>query len=812
MARVSVFTFQLLTILVLALQGAVAQRSPSTEPSEIGLGSKPVVVMLSTAEYSWSVTTGGSGFGGSALDGPKRFSNSTTAIQAGPTTVEVTPCPLGVNGTDLYHYLYISGTGTPESVLITGGTCKSGASSGTIQFTSQYAHATGYSIGSASDGIQEAVIDAALGVRSNGQQSRNVMISPGTHVVNARVSIRASSLSLQASGASITCNVKDTCLMIGDPTNANGFSRTTVTGLRVRPGVVGGTWPAIEDNAQGTVVTDIGPASGAIPGASFGSLVQIDNDQAALIDRMDTNLGSWSRCDPVFCSAAIFGPGPLNPNAGVLWVKNSNLSLNCVANGIDNWDDNTLHVSDSVVQAYAQFGIRASGVYTNSLAAQLDDVYEEVGNCSNPLGTGEAGLIVMGGFAQASGGAPAGKLPMYSNTGKIQYNYYIVVRSSTDGVSSPYLAGYALTDGKKPITVQWNKIGRHGTITYDVLRTAGIGAQVPLYGTGDFVVGTGITATSCSDAVCSFTDDAAAQPSRYAIASTVYAPTLRMWPGSIVLTSIGDSARGIGTRYFSNLAIVGGIVSAGGASQPSIFGLQCDAAGWWSPLWIQCGGGGSSEQQLGTIYHLGTQSGLKGRLIFEVPPGGTIPNTHIITISDSDSAKTLATPMNRPASDPADSYIGMDHPGRVPASQTQLAFGSPISISQYIGNAGDGTNWLERLNAVNKTFKVPVVSPKYQTTSNCISVRGSCDSASAGIISIPVGSSSITVMTIAVTSQSEIHVDENTTYGPLLGITCDTSFGRRYRIIQQVAGREFTISTDSPPTAHPACLSFTITN
>jgi hypothetical protein len=716
-----------------------------------------------------------------------------------------------VNGNDLYHYLYISGRGNPESVLITGGTCKSGASSGTIQFTAQYAHPVGYSIGSASDGVQEAVIDAAGGVKSNGQQSRNVMISPGTHVVNARVSIRASGLSVQASGANITCNVRDTCLMIGDPMNANGFSRITVTGLRVRPGAIGGTWPAIEDNAQGTVLADIGPGSGAVPGASFGSLAQIDNDQAALINRMDTNLAPWSRCDAAFCSAAIFGPGPLNPNAGVLWIKNSNLSLNCMANGIDNWDDNTLHVSDSVVQGYAQFGVRASGVYANSLAVQMDDVYEEVGNCTNPLGTGQAGLIVMGGFAQTSGGSPAGKLPLYSNSGTIQYNYYIVVHSSTDGVSSPYLAGYAMTDGTKPITVLWNKIGRHGTITYDVLRTVGTGAQVPVYGTGNFAVATGINPASCSSTVCSFTDDAAAEASRYTIPSTAYAPALRMWPGSIVLTSIGDSDRGINTRYFSNLVVAGGIVNAGGASQPSVFAQQCDSGGWWSPVWIQCGGGNSS-QQVGTIYQLGTQSGLKGRLIFEVPPGGAAPNTHVITISDSNSAKTLATPMNRPTSDPADSYIGIDQPGHVPASQTQLAFGSPISISQYIGNIGDGTSWLERLSAVNKTFKVPVVSPKYQTASNCISALGSCGSAPAGITAIPVGSSSITVFTTAVTSKSEIHVDENTTYGPLLRIICDTSFGRRYRISQQVDGREFTVTTDSPPTAHPACLSFTITN
>jgi hypothetical protein len=455
--------------------------------------------------------------------------------------------------------------------LITGGTCKSGTTTGTIQFTAQYQHPIGYSIGSASDGVQEAVIDAVSGAQQAGQQSRNVMISPGTHVFNARVSVRGSGVSIQASGASITCNMSDTCLMLGDPSNANAFNKVTVTGLRLRPGIVGGTFPAIEDNAQSSTLYDIAPASGAAPGASFGSLVQIDNDQAATIDHMDTHLATWSRCDTSFCSSAILGPGPFNPNAGVIWVKNSNLGLNCAANGIDNWDDNTLHVSDTVVEAYAQFGIRASGIFTNSLAAQLDNVYEEVGNCTNPLGTGQAGLIVMGGYVESSAGGQAGKLPQYANTGTTEYNYYVVVHSSTDGVSAPYLAGYALTSGMGPITVLWNKIGRHGTITYDVLRTAGPAAQVPLYGTGTFAVAVGITTANCTSAVCSFTDDAAATPLPYTIASSGYAPALRMWPGSVILTSIGDSPNGIGTRYFSDYVVAGGVVNAGGASYTSVF-------------------------------------------------------------------------------------------------------------------------------------------------------------------------------------------------------------------------------------------------
>ncbi|MGB6386211.1 MAG: hypothetical protein WBD25_05320, partial [Terriglobales bacterium] len=40
----------------------------------------------------------------------------------------------------------------------------------------------------------------------------------------------------------------------------------------------------------------------------------------------------------------------------------------------------------------------------------------------------------------------------------------------------------------------------------------------------------------------------------------------------------------------------------------------------------------------------------------------------------------------------------------------QLAFGAPVSITNYIAQTGDGihANWLERLSAKQKTFAVPV--------------------------------------------------------------------------------------------------------
>ena len=73
-------------------------------------------------------------------------------------SITLTPVPAGVNGTDVGHYLYISGgTGAAEPVLITGGTALSGAPSGTIFFTPVNNHSGAWSIRSATAGIQEAI-------------------------------------------------------------------------------------------------------------------------------------------------------------------------------------------------------------------------------------------------------------------------------------------------------------------------------------------------------------------------------------------------------------------------------------------------------------------------------------------------------------------------------------------------------------------------------------------------------------------------------------------------------------------------------
>jgi len=113
---------------------------------------------------------------------------------ATPATVILRPCPKGVAGADVNHYLYISnGTGTAEAVLVTGGTCTSGAASGTVLFTPANNHTGAWTIRSASGGIFEA--QKVMG-------GKGILTLPvGTTYIRAKL-ILPTTLSLHGQGAS----------------------------------------------------------------------------------------------------------------------------------------------------------------------------------------------------------------------------------------------------------------------------------------------------------------------------------------------------------------------------------------------------------------------------------------------------------------------------------------------------------------------------------------------------------------------------------------------------------------------------------
>ena len=137
-------------------------------------------------------------------------SPSTSLSIPGAQTVSLAACPAGVTGSEPEYHVYISGTGTAEAVLVTGGTCSGNGQPGTLQFNTANGHTAGYSVASASGGLQETLIAARFTPSnpSGVSQSGKVIVPPGEYKVFARVSIRASNLTVDFSGSIMECWVR----------------------------------------------------------------------------------------------------------------------------------------------------------------------------------------------------------------------------------------------------------------------------------------------------------------------------------------------------------------------------------------------------------------------------------------------------------------------------------------------------------------------------------------------------------------------------------------------------------------------------
>jgi hypothetical protein len=697
--------------------------------------------------------------------------NPSGTIAAGANTVSLAVCPRGLTVNSLASaqtYVYISGVGTPEAVLITSTTCnQAGGGSGTLTFTAANTHGSGYTIGSASQGVQEAINAASYAgdyISGGFEELGSIVIPPGQYTWQARVTIPSPLMKLDFAGSFVTCNMADSCLFIGNAAHPTYVTDVTIKNFTGQAGCNNCNYPMIEDAGQGVHFIDIHtanpfPIGSGTNGSSFGSLIQVDGDQATIIDGLDPVQGRWSHCTTSFCSVAVKGPGLSGGSgSGIIWLKNSNLNLYCTANGVDNQNANTMRISDSVVEAQAQFGVRATSTYSNVPAVELDNVYFEVGGCAgtNPLGIGQAGLIVENGWASVRDSVgPVGAAPVFANTGSTQYDYYVVAHSSTGSlVSAPFLAGIALTNGSGTIPVVWPQFGTTGTITYDVIRTSGIANEPAPYtaicGGGSTTtcgsVATGLTVSSACSAVgstniCSFSDTASASTSSYVVTTPpTYYVALPFWNGSVIYTMqtdavgvsptpsgvyfdrMGDNVANLGTNPVSQM------VSSFGALIPKFFAQSCNGlfGGSWQSCLENAYGPASGATLLSAgAYNAADNAGEKGRLILEEGLTGFINGGHKITIADSNPAKTLASAGMRPTEDANDTYIGLDNASQANASNAQLAFGAPVSISNYIGSNPNNVSFLERLTTSAKTFNVPVsINGNLTVTGTCTGCGG----------------------------------------------------------------------------------------
>ena len=650
----------------------------------------------------------------------------------GAKTVTLSSCPAGVRGNETGYWVYISGTGTPEAVLVTGGTCVGDGNGGTLQFTTANGHGAGYTIKSASAGIAEASIAARYQPRGAAFPSGGKIIAPtGDISIYGQLTIKSIGQTVEFTGGTQACYSTTTpCVYIGDTTNPNLVMDVTLVNFRGGPMVVGGTQPMVEVNAQKTRIVNL-MGLYETGGGTFGYWVKVDDDQAFILDGLDTNTATGGtgtiRCDSTFCGSYIYNPEDFGHAPAVGWLKNMNVSANCDGNGVDWGGGNTLQISDSVIQGYSQFGVRGGltgGGYGN---IKLTNVYfEDGGSCANPVdgsapsSTGTAGIIIRGGAVSIAGGeGPAGHLPLFANSGSTLYRYYVVPQNSGFGYGNALLAGNANSSGTGNIVVKWPDVP--GASSFDLLKvqagTGAYGLDVVPNGTGNYAVATNLTRASvCTGGICSYTDPQTTLAS-YTVASPTYFPKLNQWPGSIVLAASADSqsVTSVASAEIHDESPWNpfvGLNTVLGIKGVSISATRCPQFTQRSTAWIACRDASlppSAQLPEALVLAPGVLTNVKGRLNLAAPSGG---QGHLITLVDSNLGKTLSTQLLRPSNDANDSFIGYDQGSGSPSS-IGISFGAPISISNYIGNNGDGTNWKERLTASLKEFNVPV---KFDTT------------------------------------------------------------------------------------------------
>jgi hypothetical protein len=673
-----------------------------------------------------------------------RQSPSSSLSSTGRNSVTLSPCPPGVIGSEPAYYVYITGAGTPEAARVTGGTCKGDDRPGTLEFTTMNSHPAGYILTSASGGIQEASIAARYhptNVPGNPQSGR-VTVPPGEYDVYAPISIRASNQTIDFAGSILDCYTpNDACIFVGDPKSSNVFENITLIGPRGRSMTVAGVKPFIEVNGEQTRIFNVTTAWPS-HGTSFGSYIQVDDDQAFLLDGLDTGLGGGGvTCNPTFCGAVISAPGPFNRWSAVGWFKHLNLSLQCSGKGIEWISGNSLRVTDSVIQGWSVFAIRVSSQRGGYAGLTTDNVYFEASpSCKtySPYGNVGSAAIIDEGVQIKIGGmyanGPGGVFPNWgADSGSHDWLYWVAPVSAKFGEGVPLPAGHARTNGSTAITGVFPRIA--GASSYKILKADWDGGTPPRpypEGSGKYLLTT-IQQSSCGTLTCQFTDRGETLSSYTNVGEDfskgIYMPRLDFWPGGIVVSSADDMSSG--SYSVPALAVRSDVLTAGGVvgTWPSwIVGAEADtlmaspatptAAVNIDALHTNAIGPfpGATIMKAANLPSQ-APSGHKGRLNFG-HRGQTDGFTPLITLGDSEWGKTWATAGHRPKADVNDLDLGYEGNIDVLYSRAQN------EVREYVGKFPDGKPQ-ERLTASDKTFNVPVtVNGNLTITGKCVGCGG----------------------------------------------------------------------------------------
>lgn len=654
--------------------------------------------------------------------------NNTALTAAAPATITLAPCPKGVLSTltSKNVTMWISGVGTPEMVTLTASTCTSDAASGTVSFTPANSHAGGYTIGSNTAGIEEAVNYAYslfTGSSSTSVASAGTVIVP-PHLdptINGTVYIQASTTTVDFSGNVLQCATGSVaCVFVGNPANTNSYIKTTVKNLRLR--AMASELTGIEVQAQGTVLDNIGDIAVGFTGTFWPAFIQGDNDQNFVVHNVNIAASSGANVvctSPVHCTAGILMSG--SPSFGILHASDLNMNrVNC----IDNLGQNSMTVSGNFIcQNIPMFMLRSTSQFPENENLVMDGGYIE--GCLNSTGLGCAGFILKGGVSKIGVGNYVSFIPSFGATGATRYMYWVVPIDGSGNKGNPLLAGTATLAATGTYTVKWYGISPGGS--YDILRQAASGAgAAPTTATftGGSVAAGGSIVTALSDAsacdpatlICTYIDDISLPSTAYTVPTIVFGPKIDFWPAiavaapNVATTTATNNAKVQFDTLPGNDILHGGLVSAFGALGHTPFSaLRCLGGGNdWTLIGVAC----PSNLGNGALWVRAGSSGLasvQGAINFSPPPGFPTGSLDILTFKSADPQLTFATPLLRPAWQAGDSATGYET-----ASSGGLYQRDSNSLRWYIG-------------------KVPDNAPQMKLTSNSLALTPTIDIANGAL-------------------------------------------------------------------------------
>jgi hypothetical protein len=345
------------------------------------------------------------------------------------------------------------------------------------------------------------------------------------------------------------------------------------------------------------------------------------------------------------------------------------------------------------------------------------------------------------------------------------YTYYIVANDSNGAQTSPMQVLNWFSTGSDSIPVQWPRVANGGDgITYDVIRQTtpvlGPTGVVPAPYSGGCNGGSGMSRGNCGyvvkgltqsaacgatpSLICSYLDSGSGSTTGYTINQGTYVGPLNFWPAALV--AVGAPAVVVDYEEYPAVGV-------------SLYGNPIQTATWCTGDGVASSGAYTTclassttinnaiKNQTATILTDGPEvvTGMnltKGRLNFSSTPGAYISAHHIITLIDSQPGLTQATWGYRPPASQNDTWIGTDTQSPNLASGT-LAFGSPMSITNYIAQLGNGANWGERLTSAAKLFTVPIYGVNSPALTSATTITGT-SLTSTGIV-LPAVPTSTTV-------------------------------------------------------------------